>query len=405
MERLKRYTYLILCFLSLLGNALWFQWMYRSYTPDLWRNISLALTFFWALLLTGIAALLPRLGKRIYMGVLGVAFFILTIVHGVYFNMFRKLFSFSDLAYAGDGFAFLDVSYLVIRKLAILLSLLCLALMIAAIVLVPREREPLKPRLALGLGGLAVGIAGVTAVCLTSFHSSGTMIWDMGSDPSSVYENFTDTKAAMSLTGLYHYTFRDIRLAFFPTSGSLSKGETEEIKAFAAQRSHEDNGMTGALAGKNLILVQLEAIDTWMVDYMPRLSALKAESVVFENHYTPAYITAGTFNTEFMVNTGLFPAATGTSTSVYTRNRFPNTLAHLFQEKGYEANSYHGSEADVYNRGQIHENWGFTYHSGTDMGMENYMMDSQLSAAFDHMTAGDPFFTFVITFSDRKSVV
>ena len=151
MERLKRYTYLILCFLSLLGNALWFQWMYRSYTPDLWRNISLALIFFWTLLLTGIAALLPRLGKRIYMGVLGVAFFILTIVHGVYFNMFRKLFSFSDLAYAGDGFAFLDVSYLVIRKLAILLGLLCLALMIAAMVLVPREREPLKPRLALGL--------------------------------------------------------------------------------------------------------------------------------------------------------------------------------------------------------------------------------------------------------------
>ena len=402
MEYLKRfrgYYYLPLCFLALLGNALWFRRMYGGYTPELWRNISLGLTFFWSLALTAVAALLPPLFKRIYMGILGGAFFILTIVHGIYFNMFRKLFSFSDLAFAGDGFAFLDSSYLVIRKLAILLGLFCLGVMIAAIVLVPKETENRKLRLAVGLGGLAIGIVGITAICFTSFQGSDTMIWDMGEDPSSVYENFTDTKAAMSLTGLYHYTFRDLRLAFFPANADLSKGEEGEIEAFAAGRSHKANEYTGVLEGKNLILVQLEAIDTWMVDYMPNLSAIKAEGISFANHYTPAYITAGTFNTEFIVNAGLFPAVTGTSTSVYTRNRFPNTLAHLFRDKGYTANSFHGSEADVYNRGPIHENWGFTYHSGSDMGMGNYMMDSQLSVAFDAMTPADPFFTFVITFS------
>lgn len=399
MERLKPYRYLILCFLSLLGNALWFQWMYRGYTPRRWVVISLALIFLWSLALTAVAALLPRRGKLIYMGVLGGFFFALTIVHGIYFNMFRKLFSFSDLAFAGDGFAFLDFSYMVIRKLAILLGLVCLVVMLAARRMVPKEKEARKPRLILGLGGLGVGFAGILVVCLVFFQGSDTMIWDMGSDPASVYENFTDTKASMRLLGLYHYTFRDIQLALFPSSGSLSKEEKAQIEDFASQRSHEENEMTNALAGKNLILVQLEAIDTWMVDYMPRLKALKEEGVSFTNHYTPAYITAGTFNTEFMVNTGLFPAATGTSTSVYTRNHFPNSLAHLFQDKGYEANSFHGSEAEVYNRGQIHEAWGFTYHSGKDMGMANYMLDSQMSAAFDDMTAADPFFTFIITFS------
>ena len=402
MEYLKRwrnYYYLPLCFLSLLGNALWFGRLYGGYSPQLWRDISVSLTFFWSVALTAVAALLPRLGKRVYMGILGGAFFILTIVHGVYFNMFRKLFSFSDLAFAGDGFAFLDSSYLVIRKAAVLLGLLCLGVMVAAIVLVPKEKEEKKPRLVMGLGGLAVGLVGVLAICLSSFQSTGTMIWDMGTDPASIYENFTDTKAAMNLTGLYHYTFRDLRLALFPANANLSKEEEGEIDAFAAGRSHGVNEMTGVLEGKNLILVQLEAIDTWMVDYMPRLAALKEESVVFANHYTPAYITAGTFNTEFLVNAGLFPAVTGTSTSVYTRNRFPNTLAHLFRDKGYAANSFHGSEADVYNRGQIHENWGYTYHSGSDMGMDSYMLDSNLSVAFDDMTAADPFFTFIITYS------
>lgn len=398
MARLKKYLYIPLCFLSLVGNGVWFQWMYADHTYGRWTAISLALILGWSLVFTAVAVLLPRLGKRIYMGILGVAFFALTIVHGVYYNMFRKFFSFADMAFAGDGFAFLDTSYLVIRKLAILLGVFCLGLMVAAIVLAPKD-DARKPHFLMGLGGLLVGAAGITGVCLAFFQGGDTMIWDMGADPATVYQDFTDSKASLSLLGLYHYTFRDIQLVLFPGGRELTEDEEAEIADFVAARSHEDNDMTGALAGKNLILVQLEAIDTWMVDYMPALQAVKEQSVVFSNHYTPAYITAGTFNTEFMVNTGLLPAATGTPTSVYTRNAFPNSLAHLFLEQGYDANSFHGSEGNVYNRGSIHENWGYTYHSGSDMGMEDYTMDSDLLVAFDEMTAADPFFTFIITYS------
>ena len=91
------------------------------------------------------------------------------------------------------------------------------------------------------------------------------------------------------------------------------------------EAAQTDNEYTGLLAGKNVILVQLEAIDTWMLQeaYMPNLSKLKAESISFTNHYTPAYITAGTFNTEFMTNTGLLPRHRGIATSVYGNNSFP----------------------------------------------------------------------------------
>ena len=400
LQKCPAWTYLVLCFCSLLGNALWFQWMYADHTYRRWTAISLALILGWSLLFTGIAALLPRLAKRIYLGILGAAFFILTIVHGVYYNMFRKFFSFGDMAFAGDGFAFLDSSYLVIRKLAILLGLLCLGLMVLAILLVPKERESRRFRLIAGGGPLAVGALGILAVCLVFFRGADTMIWDMGSDPATVYENFTDTRSSLSLLGLYHYTFRDIQLVLFPGGGSLTDEEAAEVVDFAAQRGHESNTMSGLLAGKNLILIQLEAIDTWMVDYMPNLKAVKEQSVVFSNHYTPAYITAGTFNTEFIVNTGLLPATTGTSTSVYTRNAFPNSLPHLFREEGYTAESFHGSEGNVYNREQIHLNLGYEdYHSGSEMGMADYTMDSDLMAAFDDMTDDAPFFSFIITYS------
>ena len=400
LQKFPPWAYLPLCFCSLLGNALWFQWMYADHTYRRWTAISLALLLGWSLVLTGIAALLPRLGKRLYMGLLAAAFFTLTIVHGVYYNMFRKFFSFADMAFAGDGLAFLDSSYLVIRKLAVLLGLFCLGLMVLAILLVPGEREPRRFRLLAGCGPLALGALGIAAVCLVFFRGSDTMIWDMGSDPASVYENFTDTRSSLSLLGLYHYTFRDVQLTLFPGGGSLTEEEREEVEDFTARRGHESNAMSGVLAGKNLILIQLEAIDTWMVDYMPNLKAVKEQSLVFSNHYTPAYITAGTFNTEFIVNAGLLPGSAGTSTSVYTRNDFPNSLAHLFREQGYTAESFHGSEGEVYNREQIHLNLGYeAYHSGSDMGMENYTMDSDLMAAFDEMTDDAPFFTFVITYS------
>ena len=400
LQKCPAWTYLVLCFCSLLGNALWFQWMYADHTYRRWTAISLALILGWSLLFTGIAALLPRLAKRIYLGILGAAFFALTIVHGVYYNMFRKFFSFGDMAFAGDGFAFLDASYLVIRKLAILLGLFCLGLMVLAILLVPGEKEGRRFRLLAGCGPLAVGIVGIVLVCALFFRGADTMIWDMGSDPATVYENFTDTRSSLSLLGLYHYTFRDIQLVLFPGGGSLTDEEAAEVVDFAAHRGHESNTMSGLLAGKNLILIQLEAIDTWMVDYMPNLKAVQEQSVVFSNHYTPAYITAGTFNTEFIVNTGLLPATTGTSTSVYTRNAFPNSLPHLFREEGYTAESFHGSEGNVYNREQIHLNLGYEdYHSGSEMGMADYTMDTNLMAAFDDMTDDAPFFTFIITYS------
>lgn len=397
MKSWKLHLYIPLCFLSFFAEGVWFQWIYTSHESRKWLALNLA----WSLLLTGIAVLLPRLARRIYMGIAGVALCVLTVVHGVYFNMFRKLFSFYDMAFAGDGFAFLDSSYLVIRKLAILCALFCLALMIGAVLLAPKEEKgKSRPRLIAGGCGVVSGAALILIVCLCYFRGGDLMIWDMDTDPATIYLNFTDTKASMSLMGLYHYTFRDIQLSLFPGSRDLSDSDREEIAEFAESREHEDNEMSGIFEGKNLIMVQLEAIDTWMLDYMPALKSVKEQSLSFSNHYTPAYITAGTFNTEFIVNTGLLPASTGTPTSVYTRNSYPYSIANLFRDKGYSANSYHSSDGGVYYRASIHENLGYeAYHSGADMGMENYMMDSQLLDAFDDMTTGEPFFTFIITYS------
>ena len=205
------------------------------------------------------------------------------------------------------------------------------------------------------------------------------------------------------LGGLYEYTARDVWQLIKPAA-TMSEGERRQVEEYIEEyeAAKKDNDLTGALAGKNVIMVQLEAMDTWLIDpdYTPTIARLKEEGISFRNHYTPAYITAGTFNTEFMVNTSLMPATGGIPTTVYSRNDFPCSLANLFERAGYRAASFHNSEGDVYDRGNIHPNLGYEkYTSGGDMGMETYQMDRYLINGFDDMISGDPFFTFVITYS------
>lgn len=398
--RLTAKLHLALFTLGLIALDLGFRricWFANPLDSQVTRNL-LPFTLGWALVFTAAAALLPRRGRQVFMVVLGLAASLLCVVHGIYINMFRRFFSFADLAFAGDGAAFLDVSYLlVIRKILLLWIALCFALVVLAAALTPPDAK-IRP-----IPGVVTAVLGVVLLLVTRFTvlgSSGVVIWNQSEDPAFLYEDFSDSRACLSIFGVYQYTFRDIQ-RLLPRQATLSADELADIDAYATGRTHEDNEMTGLLEGKNLILIQLEAIDTWMLEeYMPALRAAKENSIVFANHYTPAYITAGTFNTEFMVNTGLLPAAAGISPSVYSQNSFPNSLAHLFRAKGYTANSFHGSSGDVYNRGPIHVNLGYeAYHSGTDMGMQNYMMDSQLITAFDEMVSDAPFFTFIITYS------
>lgn len=400
IPRLAPWLHLILFCGGLLALDLGFRWFLRfTQAVGLINTIKLLpFTAGWVILFGAVAALLPRLPRRIFIIALGSIFSILCIVHGIFINMFRKFFSITDLIFAGDGAAFMDLSYLVIHKLLLLWILLCLAVMILAAFLIPPD---LRLRWIPGAITAAVGIVILLFTRYAILGTDSTISWDQHANPAYLYEDFSDSRATLSMLGIYQYTFRDLQQAI-PEKASLSEEDFAQISDYAASRPHQTNDMTGLLAGKNLILVQLESIDTWMLDdYMPALRAVKEASVSFSNHYTPAYITGGTFNTEFMVLSGLLPGNADAPVDVYTHNLFPDSLATLFREKGYSANSFHGSEGNVYSRDAVHGNLGFQeYYSGSEMGMENHTLDSHMSVAFETIAPKDgPFFSFVITYS------
>lgn len=325
--------------------------------------------------------------------------------HCGFFNVFGKFFSLSVLSFVGSG-GFASRDYIHIDRAILLGAIATIILMMCS----GRLLQVIPPRtskgsVAAGLAAMLVGIGLVGWTAHTYFPTIDTVVWATEEKDvnAATYQNFTDTTNCVMLSGLYQYTARDLWHLIKPAS-SLSEREKRQVEEYisAYEAAQTDNDYTGILAGKNLILIQLEAMDTWLIDpdYTPTLYRLKEEGVAFQNHYTPAYITAGTFNTEFMVNTSLLPATGGIPTTVYSQNDFPYSLANLFETAGYTSNSFHNSEGDVYDRGLVHPNLGYEkYTSGGDMAMENYQMDRYLINGYDDMVAGDPFFSFVITYS------
>ncbi|WP_320611344.1 sulfatase-like hydrolase/transferase [Evtepia sp.] len=400
------YLYIIPFFLAYLVLDFTLRFTYRgvgmvgvTYLP---ANL---FTLGWALVFAGLVFFLPKAPRWFVRCVPLVTFVTIAVTHSGFMSVFSQFFSFSVLIFGGTG-SFVDSSYIHIDwKVVAGATITVLLMMTSGRLLKVIPPKPVKKSV---LTGVLAFLVGVGLVIFTHFHfflKMDTVIWlnDAEDVPAATYQEFSDTTNCLKLCGLYQYTVRDLWILLFPT-GSMTDSQREQVDQYVAdyEAAQTDNDYSGMFQGKNLIMVQLEAIDTWMLDpaYMPNLAALKEQSICFENHYTPAYITASTFNTEFMTNTSLLPARGGIPTSVYTRDDFSYSIANLFRKAGYTANTFHNSDGDVYNRGEVHPNLGYErYVGGSELGMENPEFDRYLMNGFDQMVQGDPFYSFVITYS------
>lgn len=403
--------------LALLCLDLLFRKTYGYVGGVSWRNpVPLLFTLLWLLFFGALALLLPRWGGRTVILLTTVLSCLLTVVHAVMYQLFGNFFGLSDLLYAGDGAAFFSFRYVHMRLLLLAGVLLTLAAGVTAAVLLPKPPKK-RWRIPLCLAALLLSVGGLywrssrLTVPIVFWDEMG---WDIalhtheahqeGTPEQILYSEFKNPNACLPLTGLYQYTWRDLQQRFFSDASRSRSSALARIKAFHDTRpARQDNEMTGVLAGKNLLMIMVESLDTWMLQeaYTPNLCALQRQSVNFLHHYTPLYLNAGTFSTEFASLTGVIPPISGVSTDAYVNNSFPAALPRLLAGLGYRVNSFHPANGVIYNRKAIHQNLGFaSYYNYEGMGMDDYMCDSQMLNGFDSMVSQDgPFFSFVITYS------
>lgn len=314
--------------------------------------------------------------------------------------IFHRFLFLSDFLLAGEGLDFLDYLGQLIDLPFVLVLLLLILWGVMGVRHLPRDlpRRKVCPILTLFFA--------LTQALVPLLYGPvpETEDWDTWQSGAYEYQRFSSSEYDMALTGPYQFVVRDAWLSLRPQSDEESL--TAKIDDFFAQRpDHENNAMTGLLAGKNLILIQLESVDDFVLnaENTPTLFRLQQEGISFTEFYTPQYSNGYTFNTEFAAQTGLYPYANGNVAYTLSHSAFPYAMGNLFA--GYTANSFHKSEANFYNRGSMHQAFGYVqYHSALDYardelqaGDDRFLVDCD--ALYDAMTAQEPFLDFLITYS------
>ena len=213
----------------------------------------------WALIFTCVAALLPRLWSRIWMGVTFLLFAVECIAHAALYNLTGTFFSFASLAYAEDGAKFFSSAYLNIKSAEWVWLSVCLVLMLAAVILAPKRRLSKKQ---MAIPALMICACALVIMleqrALYVDVTRDRMSWDAArkdADYAESYSRIERTNDCFSVSGLYEFTFRSAAATLFPTN-FVNKNEHSALDAYyAGHAKTSDSPYAGALEGQNLIMI------------------------------------------------------------------------------------------------------------------------------------------------------
>ncbi len=199
-------------------------------------------------------------------------------------------------------------------------------------------------------------------------------------------------------------------------SSKLSGEREKEIKDFLVSNNTSANTVTklkGVGEGKNLIMIQVEALQGFVIDkkingqeITPNLNRWMNKSLYFNNYF---YQVAGgnTSDAEFMSNNSLYPAESGAAYYSYSGNSY-SSLANELKNKQYYTAAFHGNNEGFWNRNTMYKAEGFDKFYGehsfnVDENVGLGISDkSFLNQSFEQLkTLKEPYYSFLITLSSH----
>lgn len=387
INSIKKHLYVVYFTLALVILDISLKSTYKSIIPE--NLISVGFTSIWIMFFIIILIISNKRLKKIFILTITILFNMLYLTNIIYINIFYKFFEFKDILLVGDG---LDFFYTIFNYVGInnyLIIIESLLLMIIALIKV-KYTSKIKPQ---------VKITIIISILFIMISIYTINIYSLTKNPyqQQIYNEFNDSRESLVLTGLYEYSIRNLSLTLSKSS------EIPEINLNEYFKEAKKSSYHGIYRDKNLILVQMETIDNFMIneDATPNIYQMMNDGINFTNRYAPLYTTGYTFQTEFVVNTGLLPfTSTNNPICNYTNFNYPNTLANFFKEKGYDVNSYHANQGIFYNRNKMHQAFGYNTHYDKDNLHMTSMLDSTLlKGNEDLIIKNSKFFSFVITYS------
>ena len=382
-DYIKKYGYIFLIFLPfLLMDIIIRSFGNGTNLYKVWNIIPNLFTITWACLFIGISlSLKSKIGKWVYLGV-NILFLIMFLTNGIYYSMTHNFFDFILLESTSEGAPYMMDC---IKNCNVWIYIWFVIIIFT--IYVGFRKIPKKDNFNYKNVIIVVLVFLLIHLLLPNLYGSAnsSLEWNTWQNPRNIYKNFNDANKSMSITGLYEYTIRNFYITFLQTEEEETSEDYEFLMEAFSVNNNEVNKYTGIFKNKNLIFVQLEGIDDWLLTEkdMPTLYGMLNNSFVFQNHYSYYNGGGSTFNSEFAVNTGFITPLSYTQNAYsFNKNSFPYSMANMFKNQDYVVNAFHMNSGEYYSRQTNYTNWGYDKYYGlldiNDYKDKSYTLDREL---------------------------
>lgn len=382
-DYIKKYVYIFLIFLPfLLMDIIIRSFGNGTNLYKVWNIIPNLFTITWACLFIGISlSLKSKIGKWVYLSV-NILFLIMFLTNGIYYSTTHNFFDFILLESTSEGAPYMMDC---IKNCNIWIYIWFVIIIFT--IYVGFRKIPKKDNFNYKNVIIVVLIFLLIHLLLPNLYGSAnsSLEWNTWQNPRNIYKNFNDANKSMSITGLYEYTIRNFYITFLQTEEEETSEDYEFLMEAFSVNNNEVNKYTGIFKNKNLIFVQLEGIDDWLLTEKdtPTLYGMLNNSFVFQNHYSYYNGGGSTFNSEFAVNTGFITPLSYTQNAYsFNKNSFPYSMANMFKNQDYVVNAFHMNSGEYYSRQTNYTNWGYDKYYGlldiNDYKDKSYTLDREL---------------------------
>lgn len=409
-DYIKKYGYIFLIFLPfLLMDIIIRSFGNGTNLYKVWNIIPNLFTITWACLFIGISlSLKSKIGKSVYLGV-NILFLIMFLTNGIYYSTTHNFFDFILLESTSEGAPYMMDC---IKNCNVWIYIWFVIIIFT--IYIGFKKIPKKDNFNYKNVIIVVLVFLLIHLLLPNLYGSAnsSLEWNTWQNPRNIYKNFNDANKSMSITGLYEYTIRNFYITFLQTEEEETSEDYEFLMEAFSVNNNEVNKYTGIFKNKNLIFVQLEGIDDWLLTEkdMPTLYGMLNNSFVFQNHYSYYNGGGSTFNSEFAVNTGFITPLSYTQNAYsFNKNSFPYSMANMFKNQDYVVNAFHMNSGEYYSRQTNYTNWGYDKYYGlldiNDYKDKSYTLDRELinDVTFQEkmFSKDSKFVDYIITYSNH----
>ncbi|MDO4556023.1 MAG: sulfatase-like hydrolase/transferase [Lachnospiraceae bacterium] len=172
--------------------------------------------------------------------------------------------------------------------------------------------------------------------------------------------------------------------------------------------------LKGVAEGKNLILIQVESLNTWPIgkeyngqEITPNINALLKNDTLYFSKIFSSSGKGNTADAEFATLNSLYPTTVRECYRMYVNNTY-NGLPWILRGLGYETMAFHGYEKEFWNRNIAYKNQGIqTFYSQSELEMTETsgfgLTDKEMfRQAVDILKEKEqPWFAFMITLTNH----